>query len=63
MTIDGLRTTTFDTIMRDDADRAVLARKILEWITDWGGRMSIWAIIPVKPLTRGEKPTGGSAFP
>ncbi len=35
--IDGLRTITFDTIMRSDEDRAVLARKILDWIEGWGG--------------------------
>jgi LPPG:FO 2-phospho-L-lactate transferase len=35
--IDGLRTTTFDTIMRSDEDRVVLARKILQWIEGWGG--------------------------
>jgi LPPG:FO 2-phospho-L-lactate transferase len=35
--IDHLRTTTFDTIMRTDEDRAALARKILEWIGNWGG--------------------------
>jgi LPPG:FO 2-phospho-L-lactate transferase len=35
LTIDGLRATTFDTIMRSDEDRAALARKILEWISNW----------------------------
>ena len=35
--IDGLRTVTFDTIMKSDEDRAVLARKILDWIEGWGG--------------------------
>jgi LPPG:FO 2-phospho-L-lactate transferase len=30
--IDTLRTTTFDTIMQTDTDRAVLAREILEWV-------------------------------
>lgn len=29
------RITRFDTIMKDNADRAVLARKILEWIEGW----------------------------
>jgi LPPG:FO 2-phospho-L-lactate transferase len=28
-------TTTFDTIMRSDADRALLARKVLDWIEEW----------------------------
>ncbi|HVU12354.1 MAG TPA: 2-phospho-L-lactate transferase [Phototrophicaceae bacterium] len=37
LTIDGLRSTIFDTIMRSDEDRAVLARKILDWIGSWGG--------------------------
>jgi LPPG:FO 2-phospho-L-lactate transferase len=37
LAIDGLRTVTFDTIMQSDADRAALARKILEWIFNWGG--------------------------
>ena len=36
--IDGLRTATFDTIMRSDEDRVVLARKMLQWIESWGGR-------------------------
>ena len=35
--IDGLRTNTFDTIMRSDEDRVVLARKMLQWIEGWGG--------------------------
>lgn len=35
--IDGLRAVTFDTIMQSNEDRAVLARKILEWTTTWGG--------------------------
>jgi LPPG:FO 2-phospho-L-lactate transferase len=30
--IDGLRTTTFDTIMKTDEDRVVLARRMLDWI-------------------------------
>ncbi|MEP7293966.1 MAG: 2-phospho-L-lactate transferase [Chloroflexota bacterium] len=34
--IDGLRTTTFDTIMRSDEDRVLLARKMLQWIESWG---------------------------
>jgi LPPG:FO 2-phospho-L-lactate transferase len=37
LTIDGLRNTTFDTIMRSDEDRVVLARKILHWMKGWGG--------------------------
>jgi LPPG:FO 2-phospho-L-lactate transferase len=37
LTVDGLNATIFDTIMRTDADRAALARKILEWISNWGG--------------------------
>ncbi|MCZ2094830.1 MAG: 2-phospho-L-lactate transferase CofD family protein, partial [Anaerolineae bacterium] len=37
LTMDGLRTVTFDTIMRTNEDRAALARKILEWTTTWGG--------------------------
>ncbi len=34
--INRLRTTTMDTIMRNDEDRALLAAKLLEWITKWG---------------------------
>ncbi len=34
--IERPRTVTFDTIMRSEEDRAVLARKILEWIDHWG---------------------------
>ncbi|MCC6803247.1 MAG: 2-phospho-L-lactate transferase [Anaerolineae bacterium] len=37
LTMDGLRTVTFDTIMRTNDDRAGLARKILEWTITWGG--------------------------
>ncbi|MEO8394521.1 MAG: 2-phospho-L-lactate transferase [Chloroflexota bacterium] len=37
--IDGLRTTTFDTIMRSDEDRMVLARKMLQWIEGWGRQL------------------------
>jgi len=36
MTIDGLRTATFDTIMRTDEDRAVLARRMVDWVSSWG---------------------------
>lgn len=34
LNISGLRTSVFDTIMRTDDDRAVLARKILQWVTE-----------------------------
>ncbi len=35
--ISGLRSATFDTIMRSDEDRAALARRMLAWIATWGG--------------------------
>jgi LPPG:FO 2-phospho-L-lactate transferase len=34
--IGGLNTVTFDTIMRSDSDRAALARRMLDWILNWG---------------------------
>lgn len=36
--IGGLRTATFDTIMRSDDDRVTLARRMLAWIDTWGGQ-------------------------
>jgi LPPG:FO 2-phospho-L-lactate transferase len=36
LNIGGVRTVTFDTIMRTDSDRAALARRMLDWIFNWG---------------------------
>ncbi len=61
--INGLRATTFDTVMRTDEDRSVLARKILDWISSWGGSNEHLGDNSGQAAQPGEKPSGGSAFP
>ncbi len=63
LTIDGLRTATFDTIMQSDEDRAVLARKILEWIAGWGGTNERLGDNSGQTTEPGEKPISGRTFP
>ncbi len=63
LTIEGPRTTAMDTIMQDDADRAVLARKLLEWVTNWGAKDEYLGDHSGQAADAGQKPVGGSPFP
>ncbi len=58
LVIDGLRTTAMDTIMRNDADRAVLAQKLLEWITSWGVKDEHLGDHSGQAANAGQKPAG-----
>ena len=54
---DDLRQVQLDTLMTDEQIKAALARDILAWIKRLGA-MSLWAIIPVKPLENAKSRLG-----